>query len=50
MKELRVLVKFICIINAIGWINSNDRNDHCTHSPGYSCGLAKLATNMVILL
>lgn len=50
MKELWVLVKFVCIINVIGWINSNDGNHNCAHNPGYSCGLTKLATNMVTLL
>lgn len=50
MKELWILVKFICIINTIGWVNSNNGDDNCTHSPQYTCGIAQLATNMVILL
>jgi len=50
MKELWILVKFICIINTIGWINSNNENDNSTESPGYTYGIAQLATHMIILL
>lgn len=50
MKELWISVKCICIINIIGWISSNNENDNSTQSPGYTYGIAHLATHDNIII
>lgn len=50
MKELWLLVKFISIINAVGWINSSDGSDNCTQPliELWACKISMECGNIII--